>query len=277
MRAGGACLCWRRTARRQLELVRDATRSCSATTAPQGRAAPSRQPGAASRPRGRGAPRLEPPGRHRGRLRRRRRASAFDESELERAALELAEEGAGVARAAGLAATAAIAAATYEGTWHSILSAADDTAPRSSPSARAASRRSSSLLLGSVSHGVAQHAHVPVLIVPPPRAGPGVGSSSEARARTELDPSRRPECSTRGQDDARSGRSRSLRRKPIRRRQPGHGPGRAWRRSRPYRAASTGPRARRRRARAGRPVACQPAEARRRRCGARKTRYVQPW
>jgi nucleotide-binding universal stress UspA family protein len=97
--------------------------------------------------------------------------TAYDDSELERAARELAEEGTGVARKAGLEATAEIAEATYEGTWHTIL----DVARKRQAALIVLGARGlstfQSLLLGSVSHGVAQHAHVPVLIVPPAARG----------------------------------------------------------------------------------------------------------
>jgi nucleotide-binding universal stress UspA family protein len=95
----------------------------------------------------------------------------FDESNLEKAAKDLADEGAALASAAGLDATAGIAESTYEGTWHAILSAADEhDAALIVLGARGLSTFKS-LVLGSVSHGVAQHAHVPVLIVPPESRG----------------------------------------------------------------------------------------------------------
>jgi nucleotide-binding universal stress UspA family protein len=95
---------------------------------------------------------------------------AYDESALRAAALALAEEGAAVAKAAGLDASAAVSESSYEGTWHAILDAADKhDAALIVLGARGLSTFKS-LLLGSVSHGVAQHAHVPVLIVPPARA-----------------------------------------------------------------------------------------------------------
>jgi nucleotide-binding universal stress UspA family protein len=95
----------------------------------------------------------------------------YDDSALERAAVEVAEEGAELAKAAGLDATAEIAESTYEGTSHAILTVAD--ARRVALLVMGARGLSTfkSLLLGSVSHGVAQHAHVPVLIVPPETRG----------------------------------------------------------------------------------------------------------
>ena len=95
----------------------------------------------------------------------------YDDSQLERAALELAEEGAELARAAGLEATAEIAESTYEGTWHAILTVADARSAALIVMGARGLSTFKSLLLGSVSHGVAQHAHVPVLIVPPPTRG----------------------------------------------------------------------------------------------------------
>jgi nucleotide-binding universal stress UspA family protein len=91
----------------------------------------------------------------------------YDESALERVAREVADEGAGVARAAGLDATGAISEGTYEGTWHAIVAAGKQYgAALIAIGARGLSPLKS-IVLGSVSHGVAQHAHVPVLIVPP--------------------------------------------------------------------------------------------------------------
>ena len=93
---------------------------------------------------------------------------AVDEGEIERAAMKVAEEGASLANAGGLVATAEIAEATYEGTWHAIVeSAKTHDAALIVMGARGLSTFQS-LVLGSVSHGVVQHASSPVLVVPPP-------------------------------------------------------------------------------------------------------------
>lgn len=93
--------------------------------------------------------------------------STYDDSELQEAAMELAARGARAASDAGLSASAEACETTYAGTAHDILAAADryDAAlivlgARGLSTFRA-------MVLGSVSHGVAQHAHRPVLIVPP--------------------------------------------------------------------------------------------------------------
>lgn len=95
----------------------------------------------------------------------------FDDSDLEKGAKELADEGAALANAAGLDASAGIAESTYDGTWHAILSAADEQGAGLIVIGARGLSTFKSLVLGSVSHGVAQHAHVPVLIVPPEARG----------------------------------------------------------------------------------------------------------
>jgi len=92
---------------------------------------------------------------------------SYDDSELRKAALKVAEDGARVASEAGLEAGAEVAEVTYDGTWHTIL---DVAAQHDSPLLVLGARGLStfkSVVLGSVSHSVAQHAHRPVLIVPP--------------------------------------------------------------------------------------------------------------
>ena len=92
---------------------------------------------------------------------------SYDDSALAKAALKVAEDGARVASEAGLEAGAEVAEVTYDGTWYTILDvAAQHDAPLVVLGARGLSTFKS-VVLGSVSHSVAQHAHRPVLIVPP--------------------------------------------------------------------------------------------------------------
>ena len=83
----------------------------------------------------------------------------------EQAALERAEEGVGLARAAGLEARAE-AAERELATWETII----DAAARLDAEAIVMGSRGltglKSVLLGSVSHGVLQHADRPVIVVP---------------------------------------------------------------------------------------------------------------
>ncbi len=93
--------------------------------------------------------------------------STYDDSGLQEAAMELATRGARTASDAGLSATAEACETTYAGTAHDILAAADrHDAALIVLGARGLSTFKA-MVLGSVSHGVAQHAQRPVLIVPP--------------------------------------------------------------------------------------------------------------
>jgi nucleotide-binding universal stress UspA family protein len=92
---------------------------------------------------------------------------AYDDQVLREAALKLAAAGARVAAKVGLDAKAEVCEVTFEGTARSILAAADrHDASLIILGARGLSPFKS-LLLGSVSHNVAQHAHRAVLVVPP--------------------------------------------------------------------------------------------------------------
>ena len=91
----------------------------------------------------------------------------YSDDELQRAAAAVAEDGARWATAAGLHARPATAEITIDGTWHTILEAAETyDAGLIVVGARGLSTFKS-VVLGSVSHGIAQHSHRPVLVVPP--------------------------------------------------------------------------------------------------------------
>ena len=93
---------------------------------------------------------------------------AYDDEALRAEASKLAEDGCKLAKEAGLDARPEIAEVTFKGTTHTIL----DCARRYDAALVVLGARGlstfKSLVLGSVSHSIAQHAHVPVLIVPPP-------------------------------------------------------------------------------------------------------------
>ena len=105
----------------------------------------------------------------------------YNDDELRQAAVKIAEDGCGRATAAGLHARAEVAEATYNGVWHTILELADrDDAGIIVLGARGLSTFKS-FVLGSVSHGVAQHSHRPVLVIPPAAAPAGDAAANAQR------------------------------------------------------------------------------------------------
>jgi nucleotide-binding universal stress UspA family protein len=91
----------------------------------------------------------------------------FDDQEFRTAALQLARQGAEAATAAGLDAQAEITEAAPAGVWSAVLEVAEEYDAGLIVLGSRGLSTFESLLLGSVSHGVAQHARRPVMIVPP--------------------------------------------------------------------------------------------------------------
>ena len=93
---------------------------------------------------------------------------SYDDQELQQAALVLSEEGTRIATDAGLVAKAEITQCTHEGTSRAILTFADERDAALIVTGARGLSAFKSFVLGSVSHGVVQHARRPVLVVPPP-------------------------------------------------------------------------------------------------------------
>ncbi len=97
-------------------------------------------------------------------------ATELDAAGAEAARL-LAEEGARIARAAGFDAEA-VCIKTDDGVWPRIVELAEERDVRAIVLAPRGLSRVGSVLLGSVSSGVAHHCRRPLLVIPP-RAGDG--------------------------------------------------------------------------------------------------------
>jgi nucleotide-binding universal stress UspA family protein len=93
---------------------------------------------------------------------------AYTDDEILRASTAIAEDGRALAAAAGLEARAEVAKITLDGIWPTILAVADRDDARVIVLGARGLSTFKALVLGSVSHGVAQHSHRPVLVVPPP-------------------------------------------------------------------------------------------------------------
>jgi nucleotide-binding universal stress UspA family protein len=92
---------------------------------------------------------------------------AYNDDDLRKAAVGVADHGSRWATAVGLHATPEIAEVTQKGTWRAALDVADEHDAGLIVAGSRGLSTFKSLMLGSVSHGIAQHSHRPVLIVPP--------------------------------------------------------------------------------------------------------------
>jgi nucleotide-binding universal stress UspA family protein len=108
--------------------------------------------------------------------------AAYDPVEPGRSARQLAEEGAGAAESTGSKPIAQIAEVEMDAVWHAILTIADrdDVAALVLGSRGLSPLRS--VVPGSLPHAVAQHAHRPVLVVPP---APHAEAFPEAESQSE--------------------------------------------------------------------------------------------
>ena len=104
----------------------------------------------------------------------------FNDQEIRRAAAELAEQGVQAASAAGLHAKADVAEAALAGVWSAVLEVADEYDAALILLGSRGLSTFESLLLGSVSHGIVQHARRPVLVVPPTAAVAGIAAPAAA-------------------------------------------------------------------------------------------------
>jgi nucleotide-binding universal stress UspA family protein len=107
-----------------------------------------------------------------------------DDDILQEGATMLAAEGCRLALEAGLKAHPEIAEVTYQGAWHTILDVADQYDAEVIVLGARGLSSFKSMMLGSVSHSVAQHAHVPVLVVPPADHDKVVAEPAEHAAAT---------------------------------------------------------------------------------------------
>jgi nucleotide-binding universal stress UspA family protein len=92
---------------------------------------------------------------------------SYDDDALQVEASKVAAEGAKLANDAGLKAQPEIAEVTHQGIWHTIRDVADQYDAELIVLGARGLSTFKAIVLGSVSHSVAQHAHLPVLIVPP--------------------------------------------------------------------------------------------------------------
>ena len=109
---------------------------------------------------------------------------SYDDDVLQQGASKVSEAGSAIATEAGLKAQPEIAEVTYQGTWHTILDVADQYDAEVIVLGARGLSAFKSALLGSVSHSVTQHAHLPVLIVPPVTQREKVAAPVERAAST---------------------------------------------------------------------------------------------
>jgi nucleotide-binding universal stress UspA family protein len=107
-----------------------------------------------------------------------------DDDALQVEASKVAAEGCKLASDAGLEAQPEIAEVTYQGTWHTILDIADQYDAELIVLGARGLSAFKSVVLGSVSHSVSQHAHLPVLVVPPAVREERVSAPAEHAAAT---------------------------------------------------------------------------------------------